>query len=271
VAPQREARVSELRSVAALYDIHGNAVALEAVLAELEREPPDAVVVGGDVSAGPQPLEVLALLRALPWPVHFIRGNADRVVVMAYDGTAPDHVRDHPLFPSDTWTAARLLRAERDFLAGLPGLARLTIAELGEVLFCHATARSDEERVTVFTPDRRLARVLEEAGAPLLVAGHTHRQFDRSAAGRRMVNAGSVGRPYEAQPGAYWLRLGPGVEHRRTPYDTGAASALFRALGYPSAETALAPVDADAVARRYEEAGAKPVAPESLIVPAGVP
>ena len=112
--------MSELRSVAALYDIHGNAVALAAVLAELELQPPDAVVVGGDVSAGPQPLECLALLRALPVPVHFIRGNADRVVVMAYDGSAPDHVSAHPLFEADTWTAARLPRAERDFLAALP-------------------------------------------------------------------------------------------------------------------------------------------------------
>ena len=233
--------MSELRSVAALYDIHGNAVALAAVLAELELQPPDAVVVGGDVSAGPQPLECLALLRALPVPVHFIRGNADRVVVMAYDGSAPDHVSAHPLFEADTWTAARLPRAERDFLAALPGLVRLTVAGLGEVLFCHATARSDEERVTVFTPEERLARVLDQAGAPLVVAGHTHRQFDRSAGGRRLVNAGSA-----------------------------AAIAQFRTLGYPAAAVAAGSLDADAVARRYEELAAKPVAQESLIAPAEV-
>ena len=118
--------------------------------------------------------------------------------------------------------------------------------------------------MTVFTPEERLARVLAEAGAPLLVAGHTHRQFDRSADGRRMVNAGSVGRPYEHGPGAYWLRLGPDVELRRTGYDTGAAVARFAAVGYPLAESILARVDADSIARRYEDHGDEALDPSSF-------
>ena len=80
-----------------------------------------------------------------------------------------------------------------------------------------------------------------------------------------MVNAGSVGRPYEHGPGAYWLRLGPDVDLRRTDYDTDAAAARFHALGYPYADGMLAPVDADAVARRYEEVSGKPLDPASLI------
>ena len=250
-------------SVAVLCDIHGNAPALEAVLSELHADPPDTVVIGGDVAAGPMPNEVLAALRALPWPVRFLRGNADRVLVMAYDGRAPEYIRAHPLWESDCWTAAQLPREERDFLAGLPGLVRLDTA-LGDVLFCHGSPRSDEERITVFTPPERLAAVLEPAGAPLVVCGHTHRQFDMRAGGARMVNAGSVGRPYEPEPGAYWLRLGADVELRRTEYDIEAATAAFAALGYPTAREALAPVDADAIARKYEDASAKPVAPESL-------
>jgi hypothetical protein len=78
-----------------------------------------------------------------------------------------------------------------------------------------------------------------------------------------MVNVGSVGRPYERRPGAYWLMLGPDVELLCTPYDTAAATERFRELGYPSAETMLAPVDADAVAARYEAASGEPTAPES--------
>jgi predicted phosphodiesterase len=232
-------------NVAALYDIHGNLPALEAVLAELEDEPPDAVVIGGDVLAGPQPLEVLARLRGLPWPVHWLRGNADRALVMSFDGTVPEHLLGHPLWRADAWTATRITRAERDFLDGLPPLVRL-----GDVLFCHATPAGDEERVTVFTPPERLARIL--GGERFVVGGHTHRQFDREAGGGRMVNTGSVGRPYEHEPGAYWLRLGDDVELMRTPYDTEAAAAEFARLGYPLAETMLAPVDADAVAARYE-------------------
>ena len=257
--------MSRVASVAVLCDIHGNLPALDAVVAELEEEPPDAIVIGGDSAAGPMPVEVLARLHALPWPAHWLRGNADRFVVMGYDGTIPAELLEQPLFAADAWTATFLSRADRDFLDGLPQLLRLTVDGLGPVLFCHATARSDEERVTVFTPEERLARILAEADAPLVVAGHTHRQFDRAAAGRRMVNAGSVGRPYEEEPGAYWLRLGPGVELRRTSYDTAAASARFHALGYPFAAGMLAPVDADAVAAKYEASSAKPPSPDSLI------
>jgi putative phosphoesterase len=259
--------MSPVASVAVLCDIHGNLPALDAVVAELEEDPPDAVVIGGDSAAGPMPAEVLARLRALPWPVHWLRGNADRFVVMGYDGTIPAELLEQPLFAADAWTATFLSRADRDFLDGLPPLVRLTVDGLGEVLCCHATARSDEERVTVFTPEDRLARILAEADAPLVVAGHTHRQFDRVVGGRRMVNAGSVGRPYEHEPGAYWLRLGPGVELRRTSYDTAAARARFHALGYPFADGTLAPVDADAVAAKYEASSTKPLSPESLIAP----
>ena len=155
--------MSAVRSVAALYDIHGNLPALDAVLAELRRDPPDAVVVGGDVAAGPMPREVLARLRELPWPVHWLRGNADRFVVMGFDGTIPPELREHPLFQGDAWAATFLSRADRDFLDGLPPLLALDVEGLGEVLFCHGTARSDEERVTTATPPERLARVLAEA------------------------------------------------------------------------------------------------------------
>ena len=166
--------------------------------------------------AGPLPLETLELLRGLPWPVHHLRGNADRAVVMSFDGTVPPKLLEHPLYQADQWVATFIDRAERDWLEGLPPVLRLDVDGLGEVLFCHATPRSDEERITVFTPPERLAPILEQGGAALTVAGHTHRQFDLTAGGRRMVNAGSVGRPYEHGPGAYWLRLGPDVELRRT-------------------------------------------------------
>jgi diadenosine tetraphosphatase ApaH/serine/threonine PP2A family protein phosphatase len=210
--------------------------------------------------------------------VSYLRGNADRVLVMAYDGEAPEYIRAHPLWESDRWTAARLPREDRDWLTTLPALVRLEVGALGEVLFCHGTPRSDEERITVFTPQPRLAAVLGPAQASLVVCGHTHRQFDMSAGGARLVNAGSVGRPYEHEPGAYWLTLRgqspqchgdpvgtvPSVSLRRTEYDVEAATAAFAALGYPTAEAMLAPVDADAIARKYEATADDPVAPESL-------
>ena len=135
----------------------------------------------------------------------------------------------------------------------------------GNVLFCHATARSDEERVTVLTPPGRLATILETSGAGLLVGGHTHRQFDRASGGRRIINAGSVGRPYERRSGAYWLRLGTDVQLRRTSYDVAGADAAFRALGYPAADLVFSIEDPDSIAEEFERAAERPLAPESLI------
>jgi predicted phosphodiesterase len=246
-------------NVAALYDIHGNAPALRAVIEALHADPPDAVVIGGDIIAGPLPLEVMALLRELPWPIHYVRGNADRAVVMSFDGTVPAKLLEHPLYQADQWVATFIDRADRDWLDGLP-----PVVWLDGVLFCHATPRSDEERITVFTPPERLAPILEEGGAALTVAGHTHRQFDLTAGGRRMVNAGSVGRPYEDGPGAYWLRLDPEPALMRTDYDVDAAVAAFDAVGYPLAHSILAPVDADAIARRYEDHGDEALDPASF-------
>src|SRR4051794_10535909 len=194
------APAGRVRSVAVLCDIHGNRFALDAVLADLESAPPDAVVIGGDVVAGPQPVEVLARLRALPWPVHWLRGNADRIVVQGYDGTMPPELRDHPLYVADAWTATHLSRADRDFLDALAPMLRLDVEGLGEVLFCHGTARSDEERVTIFTPEARLARILKDAGAPLVVAGHTHPQVDRTASRPRLGQARNGGPPDQHQP-----------------------------------------------------------------------
>ncbi len=259
------------RRVAALYDIHGNLPALDAVLAELHAEPPDAVVVGGDVCSGPMPREVLTRLRELPWEVHWLRGNADRAVVMGFDGTIPAELLKHPLFAGDAWAASLLSRQDRDFLDALAPLVALAIDGLGEVLFCHGSARSDEERVTAVTPSERLKEILGHAGAGVLVGGHTHRQFDRTIGARRMINAGSVGRPYEHQPGAYWLRLGSEPRLVRTRYETESAGATFHQLGYPAAHLMFERADADAVAERYEQASLQPVAPASLIDPADNP
>ena len=166
---------------------------------------------------------MLERLRSLPWPVHHLRGNADRFVVMGYDGTIPERLLDQPLYRADAWTATFLERADRDWLDGLPPTVRFELDGLGEVLFCHATPHSDEERVSIFATDERLAAILGQDAAPLVVAGHTHRQFERSVGGRRWSTPAASAARTSTQPGAYWLRLGPGVDLRRTDYDVDAA------------------------------------------------
>jgi putative phosphoesterase len=220
--------------VAAIYDIHGNLPALEAVLQDIRRAEADQVVVGGDVLPGPMPLETLACLLALDIPVRFIQGNGDRSVLEQMAGTEPDTVPEQ-FREVVRWVARQLHPEHERLLASWPKTLRLEIRGLGDVLFCHATPRNDSEVFTRFTPEDRLRPVFAGLDVPVVICGHTHMQFDRMIGGIRVVNAGSVGMPY-GEPGAYWLLLGPDVQLRRTPYDLAGAAERIRGTSYPQAQ-----------------------------------
>jgi putative phosphoesterase len=205
--------------IAALYDVHGMLPALEAVLADVEREQVDAIVFGGDIAAGPFPRETAELARTLD--AHFIRGNADR--------------RVDPPRPGESWFRSRVGPEIVDWLDGLPEQI-----VLDDALFCHATPRSDEEVVTPATSDDRLVEVLADVEQTLVVAGHTHMQQDRRVGPIRFVNPGSVGMPYEGEVAAYWALLGDEVELRRTPFDVEAAVAAIRTTSWPRSEEFIA-------------------------------
>jgi putative phosphoesterase len=219
--------------VAALYDIHGNLPALEAVLDEVRRIGVDRIVVGGDVLPGPMPSETLTRLLDLDLPIQFIRGNGDRVVHELMTGNDshefPESFREAML-----WNA-RQLHMHESLLASWPAMLRVDVPGIGRVLCCHATPRNDLDIFTRLTPEADLLPLFDGLQVPLVVCGHTHMQFDRTIGGIRVVNAGSVGMPFQA-PGAYWLLLGPGVELRHTPYDLDAAATRIRATDYPGAE-----------------------------------
>lgn len=216
--------------VAVLSDVHGVLPALEAVLAEPDVEAADRIVLTGDITAGPQPVEVLDLLTGLGDRAAWISGNADRELLelrRGRPGTIPD-----PIAP---WAAERLREDHLDLLAALPRSLRLSVRGLGEVLFCHATPRDDEEVVLVDSPLDRWQEVFGELDPQVgtVVCGHTHMPFVRLAHGRLVVNPGSVGMPY-GRAGAHWALLGPGVELRTTGYDTRAAVArIVRECSYP--------------------------------------
>src|SRR6185295_8776275 len=126
---------------------------------------------------------------------------------------------------------------DREILASWPLTQTLAIDGLGEVLFCHATPRNDTEIFMSTTAQERLAPVFAGVTAPIVVCGHSHMQFDRTVGSIRVLNAGSVGMPFEEPRGAYWLLLGPDVQFRRTDYDFEQAAALIRQTGYPQVET----------------------------------
>lgn len=223
--------------VAALFDVHGNLPALTAVLAEVDAHGVETIVVGGDVASGPMPAETLDALRARG--AKFVRGNADRVLDLRGADEGELWVR------SRRWVADRLGDDRLAFLAGLPVDLILDVGGFGRVRFCHGAPGSDESTITMLTPDDRLRGLLAGIDEGVVVCGHTHVQFDRIVDGVRVVNAGSVGAPYEAEPGAYWALLGGDVEFRRTVYDFEAAAAALVATGHPRAHEAAANMRSD--------------------------
>jgi predicted phosphodiesterase len=221
--------------VAALYDIHGNLPALEAVLEEVARAGADMVVVGGDVVPGPMPRETLVRLLELDLPFQFIIGNGELAVLAEMNGQdsgVPARFRD-----GIRWNAAQLHPSEGELLAAWPTTLRMNITGIGKVLFCHATPQNPDAFFTRLTPDDKLLSLIGigETDADVLVCGHTHMQFNRMIGSLRVVNAGSVGMPF-GDPGAYWLLLGPDIEFRRTEYDLEMAATRIRQTHYPEAQ-----------------------------------
>ena len=220
--------------VAALYDIHGNLPALEAVLADVRQASVDRVIVGGDVLPGPMPRECLQLLFELDVPTTFIMGNGDRETLAARRGAMSSAIPE--LFQEVMrWNAEQLTDSDADLVGSWPATSWMRIDGIGEVVFCHATPRNDTEIFLRTTAEETLRPIFDPLDVSLVVCGHTHMQFDRVVGVTRIVNAGSVGMPFQAA-GAYWLLLGPGVELRRTTYDLESAAARVRGTRYPQAE-----------------------------------
>jgi predicted phosphodiesterase len=205
--------------VAALYDVHGNLPALEAVLAETSDA--DVVLFGGDLASGPLPRETIERVRELP-NAEFVLGNAD--------------VLSSPVPPqweeARRWVERQLDDEQIAWLANLP-----FSWSADETLYVHANPVDVDEIVTERTPVDRVRELLGDVDERRLVTGHIHIQYEREIDGTRWIGAGSVGMPYADRPGAYWVIVTPdGIDFRRTDYDLDRAAAAIRASGYPGAD-----------------------------------
>jgi putative phosphoesterase len=223
-----------MRRIAALYDIHGNLPALEAVLEEVREAEVQMLVIGGDVMPGPMARETLRHLLRIEIPLRFIQGNGEVDALAEASGAratrVPERARE-----AVRWSAAQLFPEYETTVAAWDGMLRLEIAELGAVVFCHATPRDENEIFTRLTPEESLRPIFAKVDATVVVCGHTHMQFDRRIGPVRVVNAGSVGMPF-GRPGADWLLLDRDVYLRHTVYDLTKAAARIRATSYPQVE-----------------------------------
>jgi predicted phosphodiesterase len=193
-------------TVAALYDVHANVRALEAVLADGAGDA-DVVVFGGDLVAGPWPAETLELARSLGERARFVRGNWERALVEGSDA--------EPV----AWLRERLGGADLDWPFSV---------EIGGALYLHATPRRDDEIALPSLREDDWALFTET----FVVCGHTHVQFDVTRDGCRVVNPGSVGNP-TVRPAAWWALVdGDDVELRTTDYDTAATADAMDVTGW---------------------------------------
>jgi predicted phosphodiesterase len=230
-------------------DMHGNAIAFDAVLAALRAEGIEQFVCLGDVAAtGPQPREVVQRLRELRCPV--VMGNTDDHVLMP---PAPDSDDENVMRirEIDQWSAAQLSPDERAFVASFAPTVTLPLTDGGSLLGYHGSPHSYNDILLPTTPTEELDALLGEVTATVLAGGHTHQQMLRRHHQALVVNPGSVGLPVDRIPAdssarnPAWAEFavltcgGKGdlrIELRRVPFDVAALLAAARQSGMPHAE-----------------------------------
>jgi putative phosphoesterase len=201
--------------VAALYDVHGNVRALEAVLEEVGAANVDAIVFGGDLVWGAWPRETLELAQSLGERAQFLSGNMDRIALANREDASMRFVQE------------LLTEDQRRFVASWPATLSVDGA-----LYCHATPHSDEDVVTPVSSEAVWHEALQGVEEATVVCGHIHFQYDEHHAGHRVVNPGSIGAP-TLRATAWWAVIGDDVELRTTDYDVEATVASMRESGFP--------------------------------------
>jgi predicted phosphodiesterase len=233
--------------VALIADMHGNAVGLDAVLAELERESVDQIVALGDVAqGGAQPAEVVDRLRGLGCRCVF--GNSDEFLLTLeaeLTGEELDEETRERVLRRGEWSREQLGRERLEFLHSFQPVVALDVD--GERLVCcHATPESNMEVVLPETPRERVATLVGDAAA--VVGGHVHLQWLRRLGAGFWACAGSVGLVYEhveplpEQPFEPWAEYAVvtgaplRIEFRRVPFDLGAVIRAIHESGMPDAD-----------------------------------
>jgi putative phosphoesterase len=231
--------------VGLISDIHGNLLALDAVLEELDREEVDQLVCLGDVAVGPQPAETLARVRELGCPV--VMGNWD-AAFLGQMTEPPQGEVGEMLVEIGDWWAALLSPGDREFIESFLPTIELSLGSSRALCF-HGSPRSYDDSIFATTPDEELRTMLDEVEAPALLGGHTHIQMIRRYEHSVIVNPGSVGLPFRD----WWprpVRISPWAEYgivagddghlsielRRTPFDVDAFLELSLESGMPHAE-----------------------------------
>lgn len=239
--------------LALFCDVHGNPIALDAVLNDIEAQGgvDETWVLGDLVAIGHDPVGTLQRLAAVP-RVHFVRGNTDRYVVTGErPGPSPADVLQDPshfaqplrIEASLSWTEAMVASVGwLDWLASLPLEQRLVLPDGTRVLGVHASPGTDDgDGIHPGLSDAELRQLTAGCEADLVFVGHTHLPLDRTVNGMRVVNLGSVSNPKTTDLQACYTLLeayetGYRLSHHRVPYNLRAVIREVKRSSHPSAE-----------------------------------
>ncbi|MBK8023689.1 MAG: metallophosphoesterase family protein [Chloroflexi bacterium] len=241
--------------LAVLSDIHGNGVALEAVLQDLQNQRADQVVCLGDaIQGGPQPAEVVAMLRELACPV--VMGNADDWLLtgVASDAEQIADARRAQMEAVREWQLSRLREADLTFIRAFQPTVRLTLDPRLSLLCYHGSPRSFDDLILPQTPNEEVRGILNPEPGTLYTGGHTHVQFIRHFDHTFHFNPGSIGLAYRhdqpedrfrPDPWAEYALLtaekgGLSLEFRRVPFDVRRLIEVYRASGRPHSDSPVA-------------------------------
>lgn len=228
--------------LAAISDMHGNAVAFEAVIDDLKGQSPDAIVCLGDITMrGPQPTECVALLRALN-PLALVRGNYDDMFAwFPRPGWQPTTYKHELVLRTFHYTSADLSQADRQWLSELPLEQTLTVEGVQLEMF-HATPSSLVDITWPWASLEELCNLRRDEATKLVLFGHIHHAFARQARGRLVVNSGSVGLPFDGDNRASYAIVdiengGISVQLRRVAYDIESALQIARKRAMPDLDS----------------------------------
>lgn len=233
--------------VALISDVHGNAVAFDVFLADLDRREVDAVVCLGDhAQGGAQPRECLERLRERGWPA--VMGNSDHFLLTLDPGEEP--VTDAQL-ETARWSQSQLSDELLEFHRSFEPTVEVDLGGGRTLLAFHGTPRSRDEIVGPWMQEAEFRAPFEGVTATILAGGHVHQQWARRLGDRYLVNPGSVGLAYDHHQPEETFRADPhaeyaivsvdgsiGVEFRRVPYAREDVLAAIEASGMPHPDSA---------------------------------
>lgn len=241
--------------LAVISDMHGNDVAFEAVLADIDRRNCDQIVCLGDaIQGGPQPAEVVERLRARNIPV--VMGNADAWLLTGKEIVAEEIPEERLLRmkAAREWSLGKLAAEDKKYIESFLATIRIEFPGQKALLCYHGSPKSFDD---LLLPDSQLERfkeLLPVAEATFFAGGHTHVQFVRQLGQGFHFNPGSAGFAYRHDQGEGNFRYdhfaeyaildadeeGFGLEFRRLPFDVDRLVSIYRTSGRPYPEESIA-------------------------------